>query len=102
MPYTPGQIILDTYRIEALVGRGAFAEVYHATHLSLNAPRALKVLRRDAPGLGSTEYSDYPQRFQLEGVSVKLSRDLVLGRSGTVLDMPLSQHCCTVCIAMKH
>jgi len=66
MPYAPGQIILDKYRIETLVGRGAFAEVYHATHLSLNAPRALKVLRRDAPGLGSTEYSDFRQRFQLE------------------------------------
>lgn len=66
MPYKPGQILLDKYRIESLVGRGAFAEVYRATHLSLNATRALKVLHRDAPGVGSTEYSDFRQRFQLE------------------------------------
>ncbi len=66
MPYESGQVLLDKYRIEGLVGRGAFAEVYRATHLTLNAPRALKVLRRDAPGLGSTEYSDFRQRFQLE------------------------------------
>jgi len=66
MPYQPGQILLDKYRIESLVGRGAFAEVYRATHLSLNAPRALKVLRRDAPGVGSTDFNDCRQRFQLE------------------------------------
>ncbi|MBN1922180.1 MAG: serine/threonine protein kinase, partial [Anaerolineae bacterium] len=67
MSFQPDDLILnDCYRIEALAGRGAFAEVYRATHLPLNAVRALKVLRRDAPGLGSTEYSDYRQRFQLE------------------------------------
>ena len=67
MSFQPDDLILnDCYRIEAQVGHGAFAEVYRTTHLSLNALRALKVLRRDAPGLGSTEYSDYRQRFQLE------------------------------------
>jgi len=40
--------------------------VYLATHLQLNAPRALKVLRKDAPGLGSSEYRDFHERFQLE------------------------------------
>ena len=28
--------------------------------------RALKILRHDAPGVGSTEFADYAQRFQLE------------------------------------
>ena len=54
------------YRLERLIGRGAFAEVYLATHLRLQAPRALKILRRDLPGMGSTEYGDYRNRFNLE------------------------------------
>ena len=66
MPYQSNDTILDKYRIEALLGRGAFAEVYRASHLALNAPRALKILRKDAPGLGSTEFSDFHARFQLE------------------------------------
>ena len=45
MQYQPGQIILNgKYRIEAFVGQGAFAQVYRATHVSLQKPRALKVL----------------------------------------------------------
>lgn len=80
MSFQPDDLILnDCYRIEALVGRGAFAEVYRATHLPLNAVRALKVLRRDVPGLGSTEYSDYHQRFQLEAqLGAQLDRPNVI------------------------
>ena len=66
MPFHPGDLLLNKYRLEALIGQGAFAEVYHATHLALDAPRALKTLRRDAPGVGSTEFADFHTRFQLE------------------------------------
>jgi len=66
MPYTTGNILLDKYRIEEQIGKGAFGEVYRVTHLKLNMPRALKVLGRDAPGLGSTEYGEYQDRFKLE------------------------------------
>ena len=66
MTYNQGDILLNKYRIEALIGQGAFAQVYHATHLALNAPRALKILRRDAPGVGSSEFTDFHARFQLE------------------------------------
>jgi eukaryotic-like serine/threonine-protein kinase len=66
MRYQPGDTILNKYRIEALIGRGAFADVYRARHLALDAPRALKILRRDAPGLGSSDYRDFQARFQLE------------------------------------
>jgi eukaryotic-like serine/threonine-protein kinase len=66
MPYQPGEIILDKYRIEALIGQGAFGEVYRVTHLGLHVTRALKILRRDAPGIGSTEFNDYKTRFQFE------------------------------------
>jgi eukaryotic-like serine/threonine-protein kinase len=66
MTYQPGDILLDKYRIDESIGRGAFAEVYRATHIELNVPRALKVLRKDAPGMGSTIYDDFEMRFRLE------------------------------------
>ncbi len=74
MPHSPNTTLLNRYRIERLLGQGTFAEVYLVTHLKLNAPYALKVLRKDAPGLGSTEFGDYRQRFELEaqfGVMLK-------------------------------
>ena len=66
MPFQPGEILFGKYRIEALIGQGAFAEVYRATHMRLDAPRALKLLRRNTPGIGSTDYKEFQGRFQLE------------------------------------
>ena len=67
MALQPGELFLNSkYRIERLLGEGAFSQVYLATHIQLNAPRAIKILRRDAPGVGSTEFQDYRKRFQLE------------------------------------
>ncbi len=63
--YQPGTILLNRYRIEQFIGAGAFAEVYLAAHLALNARYALKILRKDA-GIGSTLFNDYVQRFRLE------------------------------------
>ena len=62
-----GQHILkDVYVIEELLGRGAFGEVYRATHVKLNTSRAIKILRADAPGVGSSQFNDYRKRFTLE------------------------------------
>jgi eukaryotic-like serine/threonine-protein kinase len=66
MPYQPGDTLLNKYRIEALIGRGAFAEVYRVTHLQLDVTRAIKVLSRETPGVGSTEFNEFLGRFQLE------------------------------------
>lgn len=62
MPNRPGDILLGKYRIDRFVGAGAFAEVCQTTHLRLNAVYALKVLRRDGPGLGSSEYGRWVQQ----------------------------------------
>jgi eukaryotic-like serine/threonine-protein kinase len=66
MPYQPGDTFLNKYRIEALIGRGAFAEVYRAIHIDLKVARALKALRQDTPGVGSSLFDDFEQRFRLE------------------------------------
>ena len=67
MPFEPGDLILNhRYRLEALIGKGAYGVVYRAVHVELGVARALKVLRRDAPGVGSSDFNDCRQRFQLE------------------------------------
>ncbi len=67
MTLQPGELILNgKYRVERLLGRGAFGEVYLVTHLLLDAALAIKVLRKDAPGMGSTQFDRYRDRFLLE------------------------------------
>ena len=59
-------LLLDKYHIEKTLGQGAFGEVYLVTHRVLGVARAVKVLKRDTPGLGSRDYSEAQARFQLE------------------------------------
>jgi len=65
--YQPNDIILNgKYRIEKLLGTGAFGEVYLATHVELNVKRAVKVLHRQMPGAGTSIYTEYLERFRQE------------------------------------
>jgi len=63
--FSTGDILFNKYRIERLVARGGFAEVYLAVHQHLNVPRALKVLTRQG-GVTTGVLSRAAQRFQLE------------------------------------
>ena len=66
MTYTPGEILLEKYRIERLLGQGTFGVVYLVQHQALHVKRAIKVLRHDADGVGSKLYQQTTSRFQQE------------------------------------
>ena len=65
MPYNTGDLLLGKYLVEAFVGQGSFGEVYRVIHPPLK-PRAIKVLRKDMPGVGSADIQKTRERFVLE------------------------------------
>ena len=54
------------YRVQRLLGRGGFAEVYLVRHLPLGVDRAIKVISKELPGVGSSTFGDYRARFAQE------------------------------------
>jgi serine/threonine-protein kinase len=63
----PGGLILNgKYRVVEFLGQGAFAQVYRVHHLELKADRAVKVVSRATPGVGSTVLDDFRARFRQE------------------------------------
>ena len=66
MQLQPGTLLLNgKSRIVRRLGGGSSAEVYGATQLGLNAPRAPKSL--NLAGVGSTEVTKYAARFDFQG-----------------------------------
>src|SRR5687767_2805708 len=48
MALTKGEVVLDRYVIEALIGQGGMGEVYRAHHQKLGMPVAVKTIVGDA------------------------------------------------------
>jgi DNA-binding response OmpR family regulator len=61
----PGTVLEGKYRIDSLIGRGNFGAVFRATHLKLQRPVAVKILRS---AVGTDQVS--LARFQQEGIAL--------------------------------
>ncbi len=69
----------NRYTLIREIGEGAFAKVYLVKDEQDGKQYALKVLTREAPGLGSTEYTDFRRRFQQEAqLGMRLSSPHVI------------------------
>ena len=66
MSYPAGKVLGGEYRIEKLLGQGAFGEVYLATSLSLDAQVAIKILKREPSGVRKEQYQRIQERFKTE------------------------------------
>jgi formylglycine-generating enzyme required for sulfatase activity/serine/threonine protein kinase len=64
--FKPGEVLISKYRIEKMLGQGAFGGVFLVTHTQYNALWALKVMRGDIIGADSQIFNEYRQHFQLE------------------------------------
>ncbi len=78
----PGTLLDGKYRLDTLIGQGSFGAVYRGTHLQLQRPVAIKILRTN---FGTDEVA--LARFQQEGIS--LSR-LEHSNAVSVLDFNVS------------
>ena len=67
MKLNPGDIILNgKYRVERLLGEGAFGYVYRAFDTRLHRTVAVKELSPSNPKLSTTLFDDFRRRFERE------------------------------------
>lgn len=61
----PGTVLDDVYRLDAKIGEGGFGAVFRGTHLPLDRPVAIKVLRPAAMNITPEGQA----RFRVEGIA---------------------------------
>ena len=61
----PGTVLDETYRLDAMIGQGGFGAVFRGTHLALERPVAIKVLRPTA----LNDSQEGLARFRVEGIA---------------------------------
>ncbi len=66
MTYQSGDIILNKYRVDTLLGEGACGEVYRVIKTSEKAQRAIKVFSQGTIGTGNLGFFNCRQRFKFE------------------------------------
>ncbi len=109
MPLTPGQILENRYRVDALLAQGGFGAVYQAWDVNLNkcvalkenldtSPEAQRQFQHEAQILGSLTHPNLPRvqdHFLLPGQGQYLVMDFVEGEDleemGNRLGAPLSE-----------
>jgi hypothetical protein len=78
----PGLLLLHTYRIEALLGRGGMGEVYRARHTELDSVHAIKII---LPDLAKTQI--IVDLFRREAANLRTIRnDVIVGYEGAFRD----------------
>jgi len=66
MSYQSGELLLDKYRIELLLGQGTCGEVYRIINAEIQTTRAIKIQNRNTAGIRNPDFEKTRQRFQLE------------------------------------
>lgn len=66
MPLPSNTLLANKYRIEAIIGQGAYGRVYRARDVQLDRLVAIKELHKGDGELSSTAYNDYARRFRRE------------------------------------
>ena len=66
MSYQSGELLLDKYRIELLLGQGTCGEVYRVFNTEIQTTRAIKIQNRHSAGIRNPDFEKARQRFQLE------------------------------------
>jgi serine/threonine protein kinase len=66
MTYQSGDLILEKYRVDTLIGEGACGEVYRVIKVADKSQRAIKVFSQGTIGTGNLGFFNCRQRFRFE------------------------------------
>lgn len=66
MTYQFGDLILEKYRVEVILGQGAFGDVYRVSNQETDAPRVVRVYNRHDPSRKKTSFEKARLRYTME------------------------------------